>query len=74
MRTDEGSTYEEWMNEIAADVQDELPLPPVGHPLHELGKRLAHYLDDDKFNETVQFLNIELNLLNQNPHELAAQG
>ena len=56
MRTDEGSTYEEWMNEIAADVQDELPLPPVGHPLHELGKRLAHYLDDDKFNECERLL------------------
>lgn len=56
MRTDEGSTYEEWMNEIAADVQDELPLPPVGHPLHELGKRLAHYLDDDRFNECERLL------------------
>jgi hypothetical protein len=55
-RTDEGSTYEEWMNEIAADVQDELPLPPVGHPLHELGKHLAQYLDDDRFNECERLL------------------
>lgn len=56
MRFDEGSTYEKWMSETAADVQDELPMPPAGHPLHKLGERLAHYLDDDKFNECEQLL------------------
>ncbi|HMZ56322.1 MAG TPA: hypothetical protein PLT48_15820, partial [Nitrospira sp.] len=31
-------------------------LPPVGHPLHELGKHLAQYLDDDRFNECERLL------------------
>lgn len=39
------------LNETAADVPDEPEMPPAGHPLHKLGERLAHYLDDDKFNE-----------------------
>jgi len=38
------------------DVLDELPMPPAGHPLYKLGDRLAHYLDDDKFNECERLL------------------
>ena len=56
MRLDEGSTYEKWSNDMATDVQDELQMPPAGHPLHKLGERLAHYLDDDKFNECERLL------------------
>lgn len=41
-------SYEDWMNDMATQ---EPELPPNGHPLHKLGERLAHYLDDDKFNE-----------------------
>lgn len=47
------NTYEE---ETTADVQDERPMPPEGHPLRTLGQRLAHYLDDDKFNECERLL------------------
>ena len=39
-----------------SDVPDELPMPPAGHPLYKLGDRLAHYLDDDKFNECERLL------------------
>lgn len=37
------------MDHMIDDADRPLPLPPEGHPLHELGKRLAELLDEDQW-------------------------
>ena len=43
------------------------PIPPKGHPLHTLGERLTHWLDDDQWNNAEPLLLEAYSLCSKTP-------